>query len=63
MEEKREHPLTAEEASGILGISEFTVKGLARAGDLPCAHENRRPRFSIEELPGHFARPEKEAAA
>jgi predicted site-specific integrase-resolvase len=63
MEEKREHPLTAEEVSGILGISEFTVKALARAGDLPCAYENRRPRFSVEELLEHFARLEKEAAA
>jgi excisionase family DNA binding protein len=63
MEEKREHPLTAEEVSVILGISEFTVKALAKAGDLPCVYENRRARFSAEELLEHLARLEREAAA
>jgi predicted site-specific integrase-resolvase len=63
MKEQRKHPLTAEEVSAILGISEFTVKELAKAGDLPCSWENRRARFSAEELLEHFARLEKEAAA
>jgi excisionase family DNA binding protein len=63
MREEREHPLTAEEVSAILGISEFTVRELAKAGDLPCVYENRRARFSAEELLEHFGRLEKEAAA
>jgi predicted site-specific integrase-resolvase len=63
MKEKTGYPLSAEEVSLILGISEFTVKQLAKAGDLPCVYENRRPRFRIEELLECFARLEKEAAA
>jgi predicted site-specific integrase-resolvase len=55
-------PLTAEQLGKILGISEFTVKKLARDGELPCEYENRRPRFRIEVLEEHFRRLEGGAA-
>jgi hypothetical protein len=49
-------PLTAQELSLILGISEFTIKKLAREKQLPCAYVNRRPRFSLEEILRYFRR-------
>lgn len=54
-------PLTAAELALILGISEFTVKELARAGELPCVYENRRPRFELGAVLESFR--EKEGAA
>jgi excisionase family DNA binding protein len=47
-------PLSAEELSLILGISEFTIKKLARSGELPCVFINRRPRFDLESLLAYF---------
>lgn len=42
--------LTVEELSGILNISEFTIKELARSRQLPCVYVNRRPRFNLDTL-------------
>ncbi|MDR2922640.1 MAG: helix-turn-helix domain-containing protein [Treponema sp.] len=54
--------LTAEELSLVLGISEITVKKLAKAKDLPCVYVNRRPRFSLNALLRHFEKLEGGAA-
>jgi len=58
-----QNPLTAEQLSLILNISEFTVKKLAKDGDLPCAYANRRPQFDIEALFKHFKELEEGGAA
>jgi hypothetical protein len=51
----RKEPLTAEELSLVLDISEFTVKKLARSRQLPCAYsKNGRPSFELETLLRHF---------
>jgi hypothetical protein len=47
-------PLTAEELSRILNISEFTIKKLARNKDLPCEYVSRQPRFTLERLFEYF---------
>jgi hypothetical protein len=53
----RKEPLTAEQLSLALGISEFTVKKLARSKQLPCAYtKNGQPRFELETLFRHFRR-------
>jgi hypothetical protein len=57
--EKIPGPLTAEQLSLIPGISEFTVKKLARSKELPCEYVNRRPQFDIEALFGYFGRLER----
>ena len=63
MEEKRKNePLTAVQLSLILSISEFTVKKLARAGDLPCTYVNRRPQFDMDLLLEYFQKLEGGAA-
>jgi hypothetical protein len=49
-------PLTAEQLALVLGISEFTVKKLARAKQLPCAYtKNGQPRFEMETLLRRFS--------
>jgi len=60
--EKEKRPLTAEQLSLILNISEFTVKKLAKAGELPCKFINRRPQFDIDALLEHFQKLEEGAA-
>jgi hypothetical protein len=46
--------LNAEQLSLVLNISEFTVKKLARARELPCTFVNRRPQFSLDAIMRHF---------
>jgi len=54
--------LNAEQLSLILSISEFTVKKLARDGELPCKYVNRRPQFDMDVLLRHFQKLERGAA-
>jgi excisionase family DNA binding protein len=54
--------LTAEELAGILSISEFTLKKLAREKQLPCITTNRRYRFSLEQILEYFRKLEGGAA-
>ena len=54
---KHDHnPLNAEQLSLILGISEFTIKKLAKAKELPCTFVNRRPQFTLPTIIRHFKR-------
>jgi len=53
---------TAEQLSLVLNISEFTVKKLARDGELPCTYVNRRPLFDMDVLLKHFQKLEGGAA-
>jgi excisionase family DNA binding protein len=53
--------LTAEELSRILGISGFTVKRLAREGELPCEYAGKQPRFNLKALMKYFRRLEGDA--
>lgn len=46
--------MSAKELSPILGISEFTIKKLARSNELPCTYVNRRPLFNMGVLMRHF---------
>jgi hypothetical protein len=46
MEKKNTVLLTAGQVSLILGVSELTVKKLAKEKEIPCAYVNRRPVFS-----------------
>jgi len=39
--------LTAQELSVVLNINEFTIKELARLGELPCRYAGRRPMFDL----------------
>jgi len=39
--------LNAEQLSLMLNVSEFTVKKLAKAKELPCTFINRRPLFDL----------------
>jgi len=59
---KKKNPLNAEQLSLILNISEFTIKKLAREGELPCVFVNRRPQFDMDELLEHFQKLERGAA-
>jgi excisionase family DNA binding protein len=54
--------LTAEELAGILGISEFTLKKLAKEEQLPCMIIKRRYRFSLEQILKYFQKLEGGAA-
>ncbi|MDR2717006.1 MAG: helix-turn-helix domain-containing protein [Treponema sp.] len=54
--------LNAEQLSLILNISEFTVKKLAQAKELPCMYVNRRPQFNMDALIKHFKKLEWGAA-
>ena len=54
--------LNAEQLSLILGISEFTIKKLAKSKELPCTYTNRRPQFSLNTLIRYFERLEGGAA-
>jgi hypothetical protein len=54
--------LTAEELAGILSISEFTLKKLAREEQLPCMIIKRRYRFSLEQILEYFRKLEGGAA-
>jgi len=56
------NPLTAEQLSIILNISEFTVKKLAREKELPCVFVNRRPRFCLDAVIKYFEKLEGGAA-
>ena len=40
--------LTAQELSILFNVSEFTVKELARIGELPCRYAGRRPMFDLK---------------
>jgi hypothetical protein len=53
---------TAEQLSLVLNISEFTVKKLARDGELPCKYVNRRPQFDVDALLKYFQKLEGGAA-
>jgi hypothetical protein len=55
-------PLSAEQLALILNISEFTVKKLARAKELPCTFVNRRPQFNLDVILQHFKKLEGGAA-
>jgi len=51
MKQKLEQQLLdAKQLSFILGISEFTVRKLAKAKELPCTFVNRQPWFEMEKL-------------
>jgi excisionase family DNA binding protein len=54
--------LTAEEMAGILGISEFTLKKLAREKQIPHMIISRRYRFSLEQVLKYFRKLEGGAA-
>jgi excisionase family DNA binding protein len=58
----KEKALSAEELSRVLGVSEFTVKRLARAGELPREYVGGRPRFRLRELFRYFRKLEGGAA-
>jgi hypothetical protein len=60
--ENKPLPLNAEQLALILNISEFTVKKLAKDGELPCMYVNRRPQFNMDELLRHFQELEGGAA-
>ena len=48
---KNTHPLlTAQELSVVFNISEFTIKELARNGELPCRYLGRRPMFDLKAI-------------
>ena len=48
---KKESTLvTAEQLSLILGVSEFTVKKLARLKEIPSAHKNGKIVFCLESI-------------
>jgi excisionase family DNA binding protein len=51
---EEKYPLSAEQVSLILNVSEFTVKRLAKDNQLPCIFVSRRPRFSLEKLKEFF---------
>jgi excisionase family DNA binding protein len=55
-------PLTAEELSRILNISEYTVKKLAREKQIPCVMVKRRFRFDLKEILEYFKELEGGAA-
>jgi excisionase family DNA binding protein len=59
--ERITHPLTAEEVSLILNISESTVKKLARNKELPCIYVKSRPRFNLKALIKYFEKLERRA--
>ena len=42
--------LTAQELSILLNVSEFTIKELARIGELPCRYVGRRPMFDLKNV-------------
>ena len=42
--------LTAQELSILLNVSEFTIKELARIGELPCRYAGRRPMFDLKNV-------------
>ena len=54
--------LNAEQLSLILNISEFTIKKLARAKEIPCKYVNRRPQFNLDVLLEYFEKLEGGAA-
>ena len=51
--------LDVKQLSFILGISEFTVRKLAIARELPCTIVNKQPKFMLEELLAFFGRLER----
>jgi len=53
--------LSAGETALVLGISEETVKELARMGELPCEYKKRQPYFTVEELVAYFKQQEEAA--
>jgi len=50
----KQQSLDAKQLSFILGISEFTVRKLAKAKELPCTYVNRQPRFEMKDLLDFF---------
>jgi len=52
-------PLGAEQMALVLGISETTVRKLAKAKELPCRFINSRPTFDLPEVLKHFGRLEE----
>ena len=50
--------VTPEELSRILDISEFTIRKLAHARELPCVYEKRRMRFDFDALVEYLRRKE-----
>jgi len=59
---KKKNDLSAGQVSLICGISEKTIKKLAKEGELPCVFVNRRPLFRLNVLIKHFERLERGAA-
>jgi hypothetical protein len=53
---KKPSLITAEQLALVLGVSEFTLKKLAKEKDLPCIYINRQPRFDYKILLKHFER-------
>jgi len=61
---KRKNPviINSEQLALILGISEFTVRKLAREKEIPCTYVNRRPQFSMDAVLKYFRKLEGGAA-
>lgn len=47
---KKNENLSTEQVAFIFGISEKTVKLLAKDKEIPCEYVNRRPRFKMNAL-------------
>jgi hypothetical protein len=62
-EENNPQILNAEQVSLIFGISEQTVKKLAKDKELPCEFVNRRPQFNWNILVKHLRELEAGGAA
>jgi len=51
---KKNEVLNAEQLALIFGISEKTLKRLAKDKEIPCEFINRRPRFKMNQIIKHF---------
>ena len=59
---KEKEVLNTEQLALIFGISEKTVKRLAKDKEIPCEYVNRRPHFKMNQIIKHFERLEGGAA-
>jgi len=50
----KQQTLDVKQLSFILGISEFTVRKLAKGKELPCTYVNRQPKFEMADLLDFF---------
>ena len=61
MKENKSGLLRSAQVAHIAGISERTVKKMAKDGELPCTFYNRQPLFDIKQLFEHFEYLERSA--